>query len=284
LTGSVESGFAPIEVRKFDSFRILLFRSTIAPFLQQEHSMSNEKEYIPTIAMSIQAHPDDQEFGIAGTLAKWARHGCKVISVIITSGDAGSNDPSKSGADRPALARLREDEQIAANLVLGIHETVFLHYPDGELEPTLQLRKDLTRLIRQYKPDLVVAGDPTRVFYGSDYINHPDHRAAARAAVDAVFPSAGTRLIFTDLLDEGYEPHNVKKLYLHGSETSDIWVDISATLDLKIAALKKHVSQIGAWDVDKEMRAWAAETGKEKGLEAAEAYKVMVLVTEKPES
>jgi LmbE family N-acetylglucosaminyl deacetylase len=244
----------------------------------------SEKEYIPTIAMSIQAHPDDQEFTIAGTLAKWVRHGCQVISVIVTSGDAGSNDPTKAASYKPVLAHLREDEQIAANLILGITETSFLHYPDGELEATLPLRKDLTRLIRLYKPELVVTGDPTRVFYGSDYINHPDHRAAALAAVYATFPSAGTRLIFTDLLDEGFEPHNVTRLYLHGAEKPDTWVDTSETIDLKIAALKKHASQLGDWDPANMMREWAAETGKEKGLKAAEAFKVMTLVEEKPES
>jgi LmbE family N-acetylglucosaminyl deacetylase len=244
----------------------------------------SEKEYLPKIAMSIQAHPDDQEFTVAGTLAKWARQGCQVISVIVTSGDAGSNDPSKGADYKSSLALLREDEQIAANLVLGILETAFLHYPDGELEATLQLRKDLTRLIRQYKPDLVVTGDPRRVFFGSDYINHPDHRAAALAAVYATFPSAGTRLIFTDLLDEGYEPHNVRILYLHGDKKPDVWVDISETLELKIAALRKHASQLGDWDPSEEMRKWAAETGKEKGLKAAEAFRVMTLVEDKPES
>jgi LmbE family N-acetylglucosaminyl deacetylase len=244
----------------------------------------NEQEYIPSIAMSIQAHPDDQEFTIAGTLAKWARNGCQVISVIVTSGDAGSNEPSKGSDYKSDLAHLREDEQIAANLVLGIRETAFLHYPDGELEASLHLRKDLTRLIRQYKPDLVVTGDPTRVFFGADYINHPDHRAAAEAAVYAAFPSAGTRLIFTDLLDEGYPPHNVKKLYISGAEKPDIWVDTTETLELKIAALKKHASQLGDWDPTAMMREWAADTGKEKGLQAAEAFKVMTLVEDKPES
>jgi LmbE family N-acetylglucosaminyl deacetylase len=243
-----------------------------------------EKEYVPSIAMSIQAHPDDQEFTIAGTLARWVQKGCQVISVIVTSGDAGSNEPSHGADYRPILAHLREDEQIAANLVLGIRETAFLHYPDGDLQATLGLRKDLTRLIRQYKPDLVVTGDPTRFFHGSDYVNHPDHRAAAEAAVYATFPSAGTRLIFTDLLDEGYEPHNVKKLYLHGAEKPDVWVDTTGTLDLKIAALKKHASQLGDWDPAERMRDWAAETGKEKGLKAAEAFKVMTLVDDKPEN
>ena len=242
-----------------------------------------EKEYIPGIAMSIQAHPDDQEFTIAGTLARWVKQGCQVISVIVTSGDAGSNEPSRGADYKPILAHLREDEQIAANLVLGIRETAFLHYPDGELQATLGLRKDLTRLIRQYKPDLVVTGDPTRLFHGMDYVNHPDHRAAAEAAVYATFPSAGTRLIFTDLLDEGYAPHNVKKLYLHGAEKPDVWVDTTETLDLKITALKKHASQLGDWDPTEILREWAADTGKEKGLKAAEAFKVMTLVEDKAE-
>lgn len=238
--------------------------------------MQMSQEYIPKCAMSIQAHPDDQEFTIAGTIAKWARASCEVISVIITSGDAGSNDPGRGLDYKPELARLRESEQRAANTVLGIKETVFLGYPDGELEPTLGLRKDLTRIIRRYRPDVVVTGDPDRRFFGDDYMNHPDHRAAASAACDAVFPSAGTRLIFSDLLAEGYEPHNVKRLYMHGSKNPNTWIDISETIGIKIEALKKHASQIGDWDVDKEMRAWAAETGKEKGLAAAEAFKVMI--------
>ncbi len=142
----------------------------------------NKEEYIPKIAMSIQAHPDDQEFTIAGTLAKWARAGCQVISVIVTSGDAGSNATDKGVEYKPELARIRQAEQQAANDILGVKETVFLGYPDGELVHTLELRKELTRLVRRYKPDVVLTGDPTRRFYGSDYINHPDHRAAADAA------------------------------------------------------------------------------------------------------
>ena len=158
-----------------------------------------EKEFLPKIAMSIHAHPDDQEFTVAGTLARWARAGCEVISVIITSGDSGSNDVSKGAEYKSVLAALREDEQRAANAVLGIKETVFLRYPDGELEATIPLRKELTRLIRQYKPEAVVTGNMEGAFYGNEYINHPDHRAAATAATYAVFPSAGTRLLFTGI-------------------------------------------------------------------------------------
>jgi LmbE family N-acetylglucosaminyl deacetylase len=239
--------------------------------------MSDEIEYIPKRAMSIHAHPDDQEFTVAGTLAKWARAGCEVVSVILTSGDGGSNDPAHGVEYKPILAQIREGEQSAANETIGIHKTVYLHLPDGELEPTVALRKELTRIIRAHKPDVVVTGDPQGVFYGNGYINHPDHRAAAQLATYAVFPSAGSRLVFADLLAEGFEPHNVKRLYLHGPEKPDTWVDISDVIDVKIAALKKHASQLHDWDPEKMIRDWAAQEGKEKELQYAEAYKVMIL-------
>lgn len=153
------------------------------------------------------------------------------------------------------------------------------------VESSTCLRKELARLIRQYKPDVVVTGDPQGVFYGNGYINHPDHRAAAQSALYATFPSAGTRLIFTDLLEAGYDPHNVKRVYIHGSEKPDIRVDISGTIDKKIAALKKHVSQVGEWEeMEKVIRDWAAEDGREYGMEYAESYKVMILVEDRPEN
>jgi LmbE family N-acetylglucosaminyl deacetylase len=238
-----------------------------------------QTEYLPARAMSIHAHPDDQEYTVGGTLARWAQAGCEIVSVIITSGDSGSNDPARDSDYKPVLAELREQEQRAANAVLGIRETICLRYPDGELQATLPLRRELTRLIRQHKPDVVVTGNPDGWFYGNGYVNHPDHRAAAEAAVYAVFPSAGTRLIFTDLLTEGYEPHNVKRLYIHGADQADTWVDVAAQLELKIEALRRHVSQMSE-DPEKLLREWAAEEGKEKGLAAAETFKVMILVNE----
>jgi LmbE family N-acetylglucosaminyl deacetylase len=243
--------------------------------------MATKKEYIPKIAMSIHAHPDDQEFSIGGTLSKWAQAGCVVISVVITSGDSGSNDETKDGSYKKELAELREKEQLAANAVLGVKETVFLRYPDGELEPSIALRKDLTRIIRKYKPDVVLSGNPEAWFYDKDYVNHPDHRAAAQAACEAVFPSAGTRLIFTDLLTEGYPPHNVKRLYVHGVEKADTYVDISKTIETKVKALQQHVSQVPVDEVGKWMKAWARATGKKKKMKFAEAFRVMILQEEK---
>lgn len=240
-------------------------------------------EYTPRRAMSIYAHPDDQEFSIGGTLAKWSRAGSEIISVVITSGDSGSNDPSKDGSHKKELAELREQEQLAANGVLGIKETIFLRYADGELEPTLALRKDLTRLIRQYKPDTVLTGNPEAWFYGDEYVNHPDHRAAAQAACTAVFPSAGTRLMFTDLLEAGYGPHEVRRLYIHGTDKVNTWVDITGTLELKIKALQQHASQVNVDEVEKWMREWAADEAKGQEMKYAEAYKVMILKQDEEE-
>ena len=234
---------------------------------------------IPRVALSIHAHPDDQEFSVAGTLATWSQSGTAVYSIIITSGDAGSNDPQYDEKYKPELANIREKEQRAAGEIIGVKETIFLRYPDGTLQPTLELRRDLTRLIRQYKPDVVVTGDPTVRFSGN-YINHPDHRVAADVAIDAVFPSAGTLLIFPELLHQGYLPHNVKYLYIHTNEKADTWIDISTTIDTKIQALKMHKTQLGDWDPEKMIREWAAATGKEHDLAFAEAYRRIVLIEE----
>lgn len=242
--------------------------------------MTNHREFLPKSAMSIHAHPDDQDFTVAGTLAKWARAGSEIVSVIVTSGDAGSNDPSRDVGYKAELARLREAEQRAANQLLGIRETVFLRYPDGALVASIDLRRDLTRVIRRYKPEVVVTGDPSAWFYDNDYVNHPDHRAASEAAIYAVFPSAGTRMIFPELLDEGLQPHNVKRLYIHGSEKPDTWVDIRDTIDLKIQALKLHASQQDTHDAEEPLREWAEEEGKEKGLRYAEAFRAMILEEE----
>jgi LmbE family N-acetylglucosaminyl deacetylase len=124
---------------------------------------------------------------------------------------------------------------------------------------------------------VVVCGDPTMRFYGTTYMNHPDHRVAADVTLDAVFPSAGTRLIFPELLDEGLDPHEVRQVYIHGAERADTWVDIGETLDLKLAALRAHKSQMGEWDPDEMITQWAREQGKRRKLPAAEAYRRMVL-------
>lgn len=246
-------------------------------------SESVKEPAAPKRVMSIHAHPDDQEFTVAGTLAKWARAGSEIVSVCITSGDSGSNEKTDPRMTKQELVKIREEEQRNAARVLGLKETVFLRYADGMLLPSIELRRDLARLIRKFKPDVVVCGDPTARFYGNSYMNHPDHRVAADVALDAVFPSAGTRLIFMELLDEGLEPHEVKRVFIHGSDKSDTFIDIAETIETKIAALKEHKSQVGHWDVSERMKEWAREEGKAHGLEYAESYRVMILVEDKPQ-
>jgi LmbE family N-acetylglucosaminyl deacetylase len=231
----------------------------------------------PARVMSIHAHPDDQEFTAGGTLAKWARAGSTIVSVCITSGNAGSNEYTPPHMTRALLAPIREEDQRNAWRVLGIYDVIFLGYEDGVLEPTIALRRDLTRLIRRHRPDAVVCGDPTVRFHGTTYLNHPDHRAAADVALDAVFPSAETRLIFPELLDEGLEPHHVKSVFVHGASRPDTFIDIAETLETKIAALREHKSQMGTWDPAAMITGWAKETGRRRKLEAAESYRRMVL-------
>jgi LmbE family N-acetylglucosaminyl deacetylase len=231
----------------------------------------------PARVMSIHAHPDDQEFTVAGTLAKWARAGSEIVTVCLTSGDAGSNDSTPPDMTREKLAPIRQAEQRRACQVLGVKDCLFLGYEDGALEASLALRRDLTRLVRRHRPDAVVCGDPTVRFYGNRYMNHPDHRVAADVALDAVFPSAETRFIFPELLDEGLAPHKVTRVFLHGPATPDTFVDIADFLDLKLAALREHRSQLGAWDPAPMIAEWARAQGKPRRLRAAEAYRLMLL-------
>jgi LmbE family N-acetylglucosaminyl deacetylase len=227
--------------------------------------------------MSIHAHPDDQDFTVAGTLAKWARAGSQVATVCLTSGGAGSNRFTPPDMTPERLLPIREAEQRSACRVLGIADVVFLGYPDGELEPSLALRRDVTRAIRRFRPAAVVCGDPTVRYYGSTYLNHPDHRVAADVALDALFPSAGTRFIFPELLDEGLEPHEVPLVFIHGAERPDTFIDIADTLEVKLRALREHRSQMGEWDPGPMITEWAREQGARRGLAAAEAYRLMRL-------
>ncbi len=231
----------------------------------------------PARVVSIHAHPDDQEFTVAGTLAKWARAGSEIVTVCITNGDAGSNRHTPADMTRERLAKIRQEEQREACRMLGVKEVVFLGYEDGVLEPSLALRRDLTRLIRRHRPDAVVCGDPTMRFYGNRYINHPDHRVAADVALDAVFPSSGTRFIFPELLDEGLAPHNVSAVYLHGSDRADTFINIADVLELKIRALREHRTQMGDWDPADFITGWAQQQGAGRRLRAAEAFRQMVL-------
>jgi LmbE family N-acetylglucosaminyl deacetylase len=225
---------------------------------------------IPQSAMVIFAHPDDAEFTVAGTVAIWAKSGCRVTYVVCTDGNAGSHEP---GMTREKLAEIRRAEQRAACATLGVSDVVFLGYDDGLLQPTLDVRRELVRVIRQRRPEVVITWDPTELFGGDAYINHPDHRAAAQAALDAVAPTAAMPLLWP----EAGAPHHVQQVYVRGNDKPNLWVDITQTIDQKIAALRQHASQMGDWDPDEMIRGWDAETGQEKGLTYAESYRVITL-------
>lgn len=227
--------------------------------------------------LAIFAHPDDSEFSCGGSAAVWADQGAQITYVVITNGAAGSNDP---GQDWSELARIREAEQRAACAILGVQEVRFLGYADGTLEPTLNLRRDLTRIVRQVRPHRVVLGDPSVYFRGNGYINHPDHRAAGEAALYAVFPSAVSRPIFPDLLSEGLEPHQVKEVYMvSDADHVNHYVDITAGIERKIEALRCHKSQLDVGD-GQWIRDWATEAGKAGGCDYAEAFRVLTLARE----
>lgn len=234
--------------------------------------------YTPRRAMVIVAHPDDIEFGCAGTVARWVKAGAEVCYVLVTSGDVGIADLSIT---RERAAEIREAEQTAAAAVVGVNDVVYLREPDGMVENTMALRKKLVREIRRFKPEAVIINDPMLLWAGDGYINHPDHRAVGMAAVDAIFPAAGQPHLFQDLENEGLKSHKVRKVFAMnwgegGKETH--FVNISDTIDLKIAALKKHVSQMGEWDPEPMVRQWSAEAAKGKEMAHAESYRVVTLV------
>jgi len=224
--------------------------------------------------MFIFAHPDDIEFGCAGTAACWAQAGADISYVLLTSGDVGIADMSLTRAEAAAI---REAEQSAAAQIAGVKEVVYLREPDGMLENTMGLRRRLVRVIRRFRPEVVVCGDPTMVIASDSYINHPDHRAAAFAAIDAVFPAAGQPHIFQDLEEEGLAAHKVRKVYVQAWGEGEIYVNITETIDVKIAALRAHTSQMRDWDPEPMIREWAADAGKGKEMEYAEVFKVVTL-------
>ncbi len=215
--------------------------------------------------MVIAPHPDDSEFGIAGTVAGLAREGKKVVYVICTNGDKGTSDRRLTPA---RLAKTREKEQRAAADLLGVKEVVFLGYPDQGLEDTTEFRKALVRVIRQYRPYVVATSDPYR-----KYMWHRDHRICGQVAADAVFPYARDHLSYPDLLAEGLEPHKVREMWFWGTDDPNFRSDITGTFETKLAALACHQSQV---DVNQGMRerllSFARMNAKGEKFELAEAF------------
>lgn len=190
----------------------------------------------------ILAHPDDPEFFLGATIDRWVKAGHTVRYVLLTKGDKGASEPSLSNGE---VSIIRMDEQQAAAGFLGVASVDFLDYDDGYLLPSLDLRREVVRWIRQYQPDILVTCDPTNIFPSEHYINHPDHRYAGQVVIDAVFPGAGNPFFFPELIEEGYPPHEVEEVWMSLTEKPDIKLDVTAHWQEKIEALKRHVSQIG---------------------------------------
>ena len=232
-------------------------------------------DWRPARFMVIVAHPDDADFGPAATSARWIADGSHGWLVCCTSGDAGADDWR---TDPLELAALREKEQRAAAAIVGYDGVSFLHQPDGALANDLALREQLVREIRTFRPDAVLAVDPENVFHDDGGVNHVDHRAAGIAAVDAVYPAARNGMAFPWLARDGLEPHRVRRLYLFWSGKATAWVDVTATIGVKIDALRAHASQIRKPDeLEARIRDWAREEGAVIGVDAAEALRVIVI-------
>ena len=224
----------------------------------------------------IAAHPDDVDFSSAGTIARWSAEGRQVIYCIVTDGDAGGSDP---GISRSDMATIRRAEQTAAASQVGVHDLRFLGYPDGQVEATLELRRDLARVIRQVRPQRVVCPSPERNYFRLG-IGHPDHRAVGSAALDAVYPDARNPFAFPELLaDEGLEAWVVPEVWISGGPASAHYVDVTETFPQKIAALQAHVSQVGQRDgLEGFLRERMARLGEQGGLpegHLAEAFQVI---------
>jgi LmbE family N-acetylglucosaminyl deacetylase len=224
----------------------------------------------------IAAHPDDVDFGAAGTIATWTDAGLDVSYCIVTNGDAGGSDRSVSRAD---MAVLRQAEQTAAAKQVGVHDLHFLGYPDGQVEPTLALRRDLARVIRLLRPDRVLCQSPERNYVRMG-ISHPDHRAVGTAALDAIYPDSRNPFAFPELLaEENLEPWTVREVWISGSPAPTDYVDVTDAFPRKIAALRAHQSQIAdAEALEERLRGMLTSMAERGGLPAgrlAESFQVL---------
>lgn len=237
--------------------------------------MPKDKFRRRTILASF-AHPDDACFTAGGSIAKWTKEGARVYFLILTNGNKGSND-TKMTSEK--LAKVRRAEQLTAAKILGVEKVFFLNYEDCELEPSMAVKKDVVKVIRQVKPDTVLTFDPQmRYSLLRGFINHPDHIAAGEATLSAVYPAARDRLTFPELAKQGLKPHKVKEVLMVNFEEANYFVNISKTLNEKLEALKCHKSQIENFsETDKMITDWARTAGKKAKCKYAEGFKRIVL-------
>ena len=212
----------------------------------------------------VAAHPDDVDFGCAASVATWTQAGIAVSYCMVTDGDAGGFDEAVSRAE---MARIRREEQTAAAAEVGVRDLHWLGHPDGRLAASIELRRDLSRVIRQVRPQRVVTQSPVRNLERI-YASHPDHLAAAEATLCAVYPDARNPFAHPELLErERLEPHTVGEVYLMGGPDPNVFIDVTQTFDRKVAALRRHVSQVGHRDDLEEMlRGWMTQTAAAAGL------------------
>jgi len=228
---------------------------------------NNSSKDIKADVMVISPHPDDSEFGVAGSVARWVTEGKVVVYVICTNGEKGTSDPNVSPEE---LKITRQKEQRKAAGLLGVAEVVFLEYEDQGLEDTPEFRKTIVRCIRRFRPDTLVTADPYR-----RYIWHRDHRIAGQVVLDAAFPYARDHLSYPELLEEGLQPHKVKEILTWASENPNYYSDITATFETKLAALRCHESQVGGHhfpSIEQWLRSRAEDAAREQDFTLAEAF------------
>jgi LmbE family N-acetylglucosaminyl deacetylase len=225
----------------------------------------------PRVVLGVAAHPDDLDFGAGGTMAKFVADGASVHYLILTDGSKGSSDPHSTS---PELVKIRQEEQRNAVKVIGGAGVEFLGQPDGMLEVTMDLKRKIVKAIRTIKPDVVVTMDPSVLYAASlGFINHPDHRAAGQATLDAVFPLARDHLSFPELYAAGYQPHITPTILLINFENRNFYVDISEHMDTKIAAIAAHDSQVDDLDaIQTRFKQIGALIGAKTGSQYAEAF------------
>jgi len=226
------------------------------------------------IILAVGAHPDDLDFGCSGTVAKWVKDGATAYYLICTNGNKGSDDLKMT---QKKLVKIRKKEQLTAAKVLGIKKVFFLSHEDGELENNLELKEEVTRIIRKVRPDIVFTMDPLMIYSKKrGYLNHPDHRACGQAVLDAIYPLSRDRLTFPNHEKEKLKPHKVRKVYLTNFDEQDTFFDISSTIHLKIKALLLHKSQVSK-EATERIKEWAKRVGKKKGYKFAEGFKRIIL-------
>ncbi|HLQ35252.1 MAG TPA: PIG-L deacetylase family protein [Chloroflexota bacterium] len=214
----------------------------------------------------VAAHPDDADIGCGGTMAKWARQGKDLVYLICTRGDKGSSDPDMTGE---RLAEIRTHEQQAAAEIIGVKEVRFLDGRDGELLPTLELRKTIAEMVRYYRPDVIFTHDSTVHLYDHGNLNHPDHRVVGTTVLDVVYPISRDALHYPDQLARGLSPHEVHEVYLFMANQPNMAFDISDTIDLKVEALRRHASQ---FPDPERVDAWLRQRQRDVGAIHAMGY------------